>query len=220
MKKILIANRWKTPDGTILWSKHVHDFVQHQDKVVHDSYFVDGGIHYIRKSVNGIPMANCCIYADDPFDVVRKYEVRGSFVKKDDYSKPAFVPIYQMSDLHLINCLTYTYKNKPILELYNVHAHLYVKELLYRIENEMFLDEYDYTSKALNKKPVYEKVQMKVGDNQSYLVKNFAFADIIDVLSKVDSKESVHCGKTYYVLCLLNIIFTSLEEREEDALLG
>lgn len=46
MKKLL-ANRWKTPDGTILWSKHTHDFILYTDKNG-KQYGVDGGNSYCR----------------------------------------------------------------------------------------------------------------------------------------------------------------------------
>ena len=47
MKKLL-ANRKQTPDGTILWSKHTHDYVDHQDNIDNQYYFLDGGNSYIR----------------------------------------------------------------------------------------------------------------------------------------------------------------------------
>ena len=47
----LIQNKWQTPDGTILISKHRHDYVEYTDKNG-DYYMIDGGNDYVRKSVN------------------------------------------------------------------------------------------------------------------------------------------------------------------------
>ena len=62
MKKLL-ANRWQTPDGTILWSKHRHDYVEHWDKNG-EYYAIDGGAStdsaYTRKSINEKEMKNLC----------------------------------------------------------------------------------------------------------------------------------------------------------------
>lgn len=45
---MLIQNAIQTPDGTILVSRHVHDYVSHTDKngVL---YAVDGGLDYLRR---------------------------------------------------------------------------------------------------------------------------------------------------------------------------
>ena len=61
--KKLIRNRWQTPDGTILESKHRHDFVSHKD-ANGEYYFIDGGTDYIRMTVNKEPMINLCEYEE------------------------------------------------------------------------------------------------------------------------------------------------------------
>lgn len=48
---ILIQNAIRTPDGTILVSRHVHDCNIHVDKNG-ESYMIDGGLEYIRSSIN------------------------------------------------------------------------------------------------------------------------------------------------------------------------
>ncbi len=47
MKK-LIRNAIQTPDGTILESRHIHDYVCHTDKNGH-YYAVDGGLSYLKR---------------------------------------------------------------------------------------------------------------------------------------------------------------------------
>jgi hypothetical protein len=51
MDKIL-SNRMRTPDGTILESKHRHDYVTHLDANGNE-YMLDGGLAYVRCSAYG-----------------------------------------------------------------------------------------------------------------------------------------------------------------------
>lgn len=63
----LLVNRWKCKDGTILQSKHRHDYVGHEDSNG-EFYFVDGGLDYIRHSGNVEPM---CLYSTDSHELIR-----------------------------------------------------------------------------------------------------------------------------------------------------
>jgi len=48
----MIRNAMRTPDGTLLQSRHRHDYVTHTDANGKE-YMLDGGLSYIRSSVNG-----------------------------------------------------------------------------------------------------------------------------------------------------------------------
>ena len=48
----MIRNAMRTPDGTILRSRHRHDYVTHTDANGNE-YMLDGGIDYVRCSANG-----------------------------------------------------------------------------------------------------------------------------------------------------------------------
>jgi hypothetical protein len=78
----LVANVMRTPDGTILQSYHVHDYVEHLDangKV----YMVDGGISYTRRSWyqdgNGEDLS---VYSDDPHTKIREWFRWGTYGKE------------------------------------------------------------------------------------------------------------------------------------------
>ena len=67
----LIKNSIRTPDGTILTSRNVHDYKCYKDKNG-DTYTNDGGVEYLRRSVNVIPWEELSLYSDDPFEILEK----------------------------------------------------------------------------------------------------------------------------------------------------
>jgi hypothetical protein len=79
MDRQIVANRLRTPSGKILRSYHRHDYVTHIEGG--KTYMVDGGLDYLRRSVIG---EDCSIHDDDPFNVVRKYLVWGTYGKNGD----------------------------------------------------------------------------------------------------------------------------------------
>ena len=66
----IIRNALRTPDGTIIRSRHRHDFVTHIDKNGKE-YMVDGGLDYVRRSRNG-DEEDMCVTTEDSFEVVRQ----------------------------------------------------------------------------------------------------------------------------------------------------
>jgi hypothetical protein len=66
----IIQNSIITPDGTILISHTVHDFVSHDD-ANGTHYFVDGGEHYIRIGGNNDYKDNF-VFEDTPFEIARE----------------------------------------------------------------------------------------------------------------------------------------------------
>lgn len=70
----LIANIWRTPNGTILQSKHRHDFVMDED-----GNFLDGGIEYSRLGGSkSKDWENLCVYSNDPHEKKREAFFWGS----------------------------------------------------------------------------------------------------------------------------------------------
>jgi hypothetical protein len=67
----IVANRLKTPDGTILHSMHRHDYVTHID-ANGEEYMLDGGMDYIRTNVNIVAGEYLTVYTNDNHSVIRE----------------------------------------------------------------------------------------------------------------------------------------------------
>lgn len=133
MKEELLVNMWETPDGTLLQSKYVHDYVTHVDKNG-DTYMVDGGTEYIRTSVNDEPLKNRCLYSNSPFEEIRKYMCRGTFNSK---GHRIWVPLDKMTNEHVKNCITY---NENLGHGEDIITECYRKELKYREDNNIYIE--------------------------------------------------------------------------------
>ena len=143
MERNLILNRWKTPDGTVLISRHTHDFVLHKD-ANGEGYLIDGGNDYIRKSVNKEEMENMCVYSDDQFSLIRTVLCRGTF---DENNKRIWIPLCNMSNQHLENCITYYSDLFDENGCKNKYMIYYLVELLFRWCLNEYIDEKTYTRK-------------------------------------------------------------------------
>ena len=71
MSNQLVVNKIRTPDGTILWSRHRHDYVTHLDENG-EEYMLDGGTDYVRTSVNEVSAESLAVYTDDDHSVIRE----------------------------------------------------------------------------------------------------------------------------------------------------
>jgi hypothetical protein len=99
MEAKLLAQRIQTPDGTILHSKHRHDYVTHTD-ANGETYMVDGGFEYRRGSVNKVPAKDLCVYTDDDHQKIREafcWGTRG----KDGRQPVEYKPLQTLSTEHV-----------------------------------------------------------------------------------------------------------------------
>lgn len=122
----LLANRWQTPDGTILWSKHRHEFAYHRDENG-GLYFVDGGNAYIRKSINvKNPMKDLCIYSNGTFELEREWVTWGRNYDKNMKRLPEteWIPIKDLDTDHIYNILK--------LDIPDNYRRLMEEEITYR----------------------------------------------------------------------------------------
>lgn len=132
----LIANRLQTPDGTILWSRHVHDYVEYQDENG-EIYILDGGTEYVRKSINVVPATSLCICSNDDFEVIRQYMLRGTF---DKDGNRIWIPLCKMNNLHLIGVLDYN-ENLKITSKFDQFIK---KEIEYRKDHDINIEDGQY----------------------------------------------------------------------------
>lgn len=103
MEPSIIANRIRTPDGTILQSYNRHDYKTHIDKNG-EVYMVDGGCDYIRRSVNIIPAEDLTVYSNNPHLVIRETMHWGT--RGIDGKQPLrYIPLMEMSTDHIEACL-------------------------------------------------------------------------------------------------------------------
>lgn len=76
---LLICNKMKTPDGTILESHFVHEAVYHTDKNG-KKYMTDGGLDYIHRIANGDEV-DLSVYSTDSHDKIRENLTWGTYGK-------------------------------------------------------------------------------------------------------------------------------------------
>ncbi len=96
----IISNRIRTPDGTILESRHRHDYVTYVDKNGKE-YMVDGGLEYLRRNVHDdAPYEELSVYDDAPYALIRevfKWGTRG----KGGRQPLTFVPLKDLTNDHI-----------------------------------------------------------------------------------------------------------------------
>jgi hypothetical protein len=98
----IVYSQMTTPDGTILVSRRVHDFVSHQDKNGKE-YFLDGGLDYVRGSDHG-DENYFAVTLDNPHEIVRQYASWGTYGKsgKDPLR---YVKVKDMETDHILAVL-------------------------------------------------------------------------------------------------------------------
>jgi len=132
----VVANRVKTPDGTILWSRYTHDYVQYHDKVSDEDYMLDGGNEYRRSFVNEVPAENMTVTSQDPWEVQREVILRGTF---DSKGIRVWVPLSKLSNDHL----------KNLSDIVGSKNSKYLVELAYRKVNNIYIPDHDYDDEGV-----------------------------------------------------------------------
>jgi len=104
--KRILYNAIKTPDGTILVSKHRHDYNLYIDKNG-KFYAVDGGLDYLKRSFDVNDYIDLSVYDDGKHETRRKYLEWGSNYDKDMNKLPRtiFRPIQKLDTDHIKSIL-------------------------------------------------------------------------------------------------------------------
>ena len=123
----LVLNRIRTPDQTVLTSRNRHDFVSHKDKNG-ELYYTDGGLSYLKRSVNKEPYEDLSLYSTDSFEKLREGIEWGTYGKSGN--EPLhYTSISNMSSNHI----------KSILSQYKLSEYMkevFEKEISFRSECE------------------------------------------------------------------------------------
>jgi len=129
----ILRNALQTPDGTVLESKTRHDYVEYEDANGW-VYVVDGGLDYIRRTVNkNAPAKDLSLTEADPHFFLRDYVTWGTYGISGD--QPLFyITIANMSDGHLQAVLD-TQKN-----MYPQVRDLMKAEIVYREREKLEMD--------------------------------------------------------------------------------
>jgi len=128
----LIRNALQTPDGTIIESKHRHDYVTYTDANGKE-YMVDGGLEYLRRSIHD-DQIDMSLYDDESHEVQRKITKWGSYGINGDQPLK-FKTVAEMDTGHL----------EAVVKLAGVHPVIKAcmqVELEARLEEQKDLDCY------------------------------------------------------------------------------
>lgn len=99
----IIYNAIKTPDGTIIESRHRHDFNGHLD-ANGKKYYVDGGLDYLRRLYDTPDYQELSLYDTEPHIVQRAILKWGTY-GKGGKQPLKLVAIQDMTNEHLQACL-------------------------------------------------------------------------------------------------------------------
>lgn len=121
----IIRSAIRTPDGTIIESRHRHDYNTHLD-ANGKWYMIDGGLDYVRSSANGDEVW-IGTFLEDGHEKVREaltWGTRG----KDGKSELKYIKLKDMETDHIVACL----QTQSMLPQYKTAMK---NELDYRLDN-------------------------------------------------------------------------------------
>lgn len=126
--KRILYNAIKTPDGTILHSKHRHDFIEYKDK--NGQYYAnDGGNEYQRRLFDIADYVDISIYDTGEHNIRRKYIYWGKNYneKMELLPKTEWITIENMSTEHIKAILDGEYTKNN-----NFYTEVFINEIKFR----------------------------------------------------------------------------------------
>jgi hypothetical protein len=137
----IIKNAIKTPDGTIIESKHRHDFVCHIDKITNKKYCIDGGLDYLRRVTEGDDYEDVSISTDENDHLMLREHLKwGQNYDKDNNRLPETIyrPIKDMKTDHIESIISGNWCNSFL------YLNTFKKELKLRESDISFEPKSDY----------------------------------------------------------------------------
>lgn len=127
----LLVNMIKTPDGTILESRHRHDYNTYLDTTTGIMYNVDGGLVYLTPwgSYSWKGVENLSVYDNSPHDLIRERFSWGSFGKCGTKAK-FYIKLKDMSDAHIQAIIDTQHHISDVMVV------MFFNELKYREDND------------------------------------------------------------------------------------
>ena len=122
----ILRNALRTPDGTVLESKHTHDFVMHRDRVTDNNIGIDGGYAYLRRIGSLAFCVDLSVTTKDDFELVRDAFTWGTY-GKDGKQPRTEVKLKDMTTEHIQAILSHQQHIKG-----SAVEQLFKQELLYR----------------------------------------------------------------------------------------
>jgi hypothetical protein len=106
--RTLLVSAIITPDGTRLQSTHRHDYRSHVD-ANGETYIIDGGLDYVRRSLNNIPATDAFVYTDDSHELKREAFTWGTN-RTDDNNERIRKKLKDLTDDHIAAILETQYQ--------------------------------------------------------------------------------------------------------------
>lgn len=133
-----LYNAIKTPDGTVLWCQHNHDYHSYKDSVSGETYMIDGLGYGTRRSVNTIAAEDLSIWTSDPFEKVRTAKFWASY-GKDGKSAKTILSLQEMEKDHIEAILRTQTKIKgtEIQKIFIQELEYRTKKLHDKLDNEI-----------------------------------------------------------------------------------
>lgn len=130
----ILFNAIKTPDGTILSSKHRHDYVAYEDTKTGKVYAVDGGADYFRSSGDMSDCEDLSITSLTPFSDIRERFHWGSRgVNGDEPIKK--LRLSSLTNKHVEAILKNVFQNRE-----GTFKKWFTEELEFRKENDINIE--------------------------------------------------------------------------------
>ena len=132
MNNQILVNAIRTPDGTILESRHRHDDREYQDTLSKKWYAVDGGTDYIRRlcDVNDYEELSC-FYGETPHEVIRELFTWKSYGKHGEIVNGIIIGLKDLKLDHIDAIL----KTQVHLPMYVIN--MFIDEIKYRENNNL-----------------------------------------------------------------------------------